>query len=80
MHVIIVRVMRTLGLLIIPNELRNREYIRLNPLEGIDFTEANRRFSDPRTNPEEKERLRPKLRVVKDLFPQKLSEAEPSKK
>ena len=62
------------------NELRNREYIRLNPLEGIDFTEANRRFSDPRTNPEEKERLRPKLRVVKDMFPQKLSEAEPSKK
>lgn len=62
------------------NELRNREYLRLNPLDGIDFTEANRRFSDPRTNPEEKERLRPKLRVVKDMFPQKLSEAEPSKK
>mgnify|MGYP001299436977 FL=1 len=62
------------------NELRNREYLRLNPLDGMDFTEANRRFSDPRTNPEEKERLRPKLRVVKDMFPQKLSEAEPSKK
>jgi len=62
------------------NELRNREYLRLNPLDGMDFTEANRRFSDPRTIPEEKERLRPKLRVVKDMFPQKLSEAEPSKK
>ena len=62
------------------NELRNREYLRLNPLDGMDFTEANRRFSDPRTNPEEKERLRPKLRIVKDMFPQKLSEAEPSKK
>ena len=62
------------------NELRNREYLRLNPLDGMDFIEANRRFSDPRTNPEEKERLRPKLRVVKDMFPQKLSEAEPSKK
>ena len=46
----------------------------------MDFTEANRRSSDPRTTPEEKERLRPKLRVVKDMFPQKLSEAEPSKK
>ena len=62
------------------NELRNREYLRLNPLDGMDFTEANRRSSDPRTNPEEKERLKPKLRVVKDMFPQKLSEAEPSKK
>ena len=62
------------------NELRNREYLRLNPLDGMDFTEANRRSSDPRTTPEEKERLRPKLRVVKDMFPQKLSEAEPSKK
>jgi len=62
------------------NELRNREYLRLNPLDGMDFIEANRRFSDPRTNPEEKERLRPKLRIVKDMFPQKLSEAEPSKK
>ena len=62
------------------NELRNREYLRLNPLDGLNFTEANRRFSDPRTTPEEKERLRPKLRVVKDMFPQKLSEAEPSKK
>ena len=62
------------------NELRNREYLRLNPLDGLNFTEANRRSSDPRTTPEEKERLRPKLRVVKDMFPQKLSEAEPSKK
>ncbi len=61
------------------NDLRNREFVRLNPLLGMDFVEANKRYSDPRTSPEDKERLRPKLDVVKAMYPQKLSEAEPSK-
>ena len=61
------------------NELRDREFLRLFPNEGMSFVMANKKYSDPRTSPEEKERLKPKLSEVKLLFPQKLSEAEPSK-
>lgn len=61
------------------NELRDREFLRLFPNEGMSFVTANKKYSDPRTTPEEKERLKPKLSEVKLLFPQKLSEAEPSK-
>ena len=45
----------------------------------MSFVEANKKYSDPRTSPEEKARLRPLLSEVKIMFPQKLSEAEPSK-
>ena len=61
------------------NVLRNREFARLNPNLGLSFVEADRRYSDPRTSTSEKEVLMPKLAEVKLLFPQKLSEAEPSK-
>jgi biopolymer transport protein ExbD len=61
------------------NELRDREFSRLFPNEGMTFVEANKKYSDPRTSSDEKERLRPKLSEIKLLFPQKLSEAEPSK-
>jgi hypothetical protein len=61
------------------NELRDREFSNLFPNEGMTFVEANKKYSDPRTTSVEKERLRPKLSEVKLLFPQKLSEAEPSK-
>jgi len=61
------------------NELRDREFSSLFPNEGMTFVEANKKYSDPRTSSDEKERLRPKLSEVKLLFPQKLSEAEPSK-
>ncbi len=61
------------------NELRNREFARLNPNVGLTFVEADRKYSDPRTSSSEKEVLKPKLDEVKALFPQKLSEAEPSK-
>ena len=61
------------------NELRDREFLRLFPNEGMSFVIANKKYSDPRPSPEEKERLKPKLSEVKLLFPQKLSEAEPSK-
>lgn len=61
------------------NELRDREFSRLFPNEGMTFVEANKKYSDPRTSTDEKDRLRPKLSQVKLLFPQKLSEAEPSK-
>lgn len=61
------------------NTLRDREFQRLYPMEQMTFTEANKRYSDPRTSPEDKEALKPKLDEVKNLFPQKLSEAEPNK-
>ena len=61
------------------NELRDREFSRLFPNESMTFVEANKKYSDPRTSLEEKERLKPKLAEVKLMFPQKLSEAEPSK-
>lgn len=61
------------------NDLRDREFNRLFPNESMSFVEANKKSSDPRTSSEEKERLKPKLDEVKLMFPQKLSEAEPSK-
>ena len=61
------------------NVLRNREFKRLNPNLGLDFVQANKIYNDPRTSITEKEQLKPLLGEVKLLFPQKLSEAEPSK-
>ena len=61
------------------NDLRDREYTRLNPMKGLTYTEAQKRYDDPRTTSDEKERLRPSLDEVKAMYPQKLSEAEPSK-
>lgn len=61
------------------NVLRNREFARLNPNVGLSYVEADRKYSDPRTSSTEKAALKPKIDVVKLLFPQKLSEAEPSK-
>ena len=46
---------------------------------GINFIDAQKRYSDPRTNLDEKQKLKPLLDSIKVLFPQKLSEAEPSK-
>ena len=61
------------------NELRNREFSRLNPNLGISYVEADLIYSDPRTSADDKSSLKEKLDVVKKLYPQKLSEAEPSK-
>ncbi len=61
------------------NVLRDREFARLYPNAGLSFVAADRKYSDPRTSSNEKEALKPKLDAVKALFPQKLSEAEPSK-
>jgi len=62
------------------NELRDREFQRLNPMTGMSFVEANKTYNDPRTSLDEKARLKPMLDEIKNLFPQKLSEAEPNKK
>ena len=61
------------------NDLRDREFRRLYSNVGLTFVEANKKYSDPRTTPDQKMSLKPKLDVVKGMFPQKLSEAEPSK-
>jgi biopolymer transport protein ExbD len=61
------------------NVLRNREFARLYPNEALTYIEADLRYSDPRTSPEDKSSLKEKLDVIKVLYPQKLSEAEPSK-
>jgi hypothetical protein len=61
------------------NELRNREFLRLYPSIGLNFVDAQKRYDDPRTSADDAEDLKPKLDVVKKMFPQKLSEAEPSK-
>ena len=61
------------------NDLRNREFIRLNPNLGINYVEAQKKYDDPRTSLGEQDKLKPKLEVVKLMYPQKLSEAESSK-
>jgi biopolymer transport protein ExbD len=61
------------------NELRNREFQRSFPNLGINFVEADKRYSDPRTSSEEKAKLKDKIEEIKILIPQKFSEAEPKK-
>ena len=61
------------------NDLRYREFTKLNPLMGMTYVEAQKRYDDPRTSADDKAKLKPKLDEVKAMYPQKLSEAEPSK-
>lgn len=57
------------------NDLRNREAQRLY---GRDYTAMEAEYNDPRTTSESvKEDLKEKLDRIKNLYPQKLSEAEP---
>ena len=62
------------------NELRNREFLRLNPNLGVNYVEAQKKYDDPRTSEDDREELKPKLDVVKKMYQQKLSEAESSSK
>ena len=61
------------------NELRNREFLGLYPSVGLNYVDAQRKYDDPRTSANDSEELKPKLDVIKQMYPQKLSEAEPSK-
>jgi len=61
------------------NVLRNREFARLYPNEALTYVEADLRYGDPRTSSDDKSTLKEKLDVIKALYPQKLSEAGPSK-
>jgi len=55
------------------NVLRDRE---ANRLYNIDFTEMEDAYNDPEFQGD-KDKLKDKINVIKNLFPQKLSEAEP---
>ena len=61
------------------NDLRDREFSSLNPMTGLSYREAQKRYDDPRTSATDKAKLKPMLDEVKAMYPQKLSEAEPSK-
>ena len=59
------------------NELRNREFKRAFPSLDMNFVEAENAYSDARTTPTTKAKLKEKLEQIKMLIPQKFSEAEP---
>ena len=61
------------------NQLRNREFTRLYPEENMTYIEADKRYTDPRTEKTVKEKLKEKISVIKLMYPMKLSEAEPNK-
>ncbi len=57
------------------NDLRNREAQRLF---GQDFVDMEAEFLNPETPSAIRDDLKPKVKRIQDLFPQKLSEAETS--
>lgn len=56
------------------NALRNREAQRMY---GEDFTDMYAAYNDPKTAKSVRDELKPKVEAIQDLYPQKLSEAEP---
>lgn len=56
------------------NQLRDRES---NKLFGTSFTVMDAKYNDARTSEDEKDKLRPKLEQIREMYPEKLSEAEP---
>jgi hypothetical protein len=61
------------------NQLRNREFTRLYPEENMSYIEADKMYTDPRTEKSVKAKLKEKISVIKLMYPMKLSEAEPNK-
>jgi hypothetical protein len=57
------------------NFLRNRE---ANRLFGVDFTEMEKAYKNPEYQGN-KDKLKERIQVIKDMYPQKLSEAEPKR-
>ncbi|PHQ31109.1 ExbD/TolR family protein [Leeuwenhoekiella nanhaiensis] len=58
------------------NQLRDRE---AQKKYGESFVSMEQRYNDPRTSERDKERLKPRLEEIRELYPEKLSEAEPKK-
>lgn len=56
------------------NTLRNREAQRVY---GQDFTKMDADYNDPRTPDDVRDELKPKVKAIQVMYPQKLSEAEP---
>lgn len=57
------------------NQLRDREAQRLF---GTSFTAMEAKYNDSRTGEGAKETLKERIELIKDMIPQKLSEAEPT--
>ena len=60
------------------NELRERERQRLYPNE-VSYAQMEAEFNAARTDQARKDELKPKMEKLQELFPRKLSEAEPKK-
>ena len=58
------------------NELRDRV---ATSQYGESFTSLEARYNDPRTPQEAKDKIKPKIEAIQELYPEKLSEAEPKK-
>lgn len=58
------------------NELRNRE---ANRLFGVDFTEMEASYNNPEYPESKKDQLEERISIIKKMYPQKLSEAEPKR-
>ncbi|GGE18704.1 ExbD/TolR family protein [Psychroflexus salis] len=58
------------------NFLRNRE---ANRLFGTDFTAMEKAFNDPEYPQSKKDKLEDRIKIIKKMYPQKLSEAEPKR-
>ena len=58
------------------NQLRDRV---AQERYGESFIAMEARYNDPRTSDANKDKLKPKLELIRELYPEKLSEAEPKK-
>ncbi len=58
------------------NQLRDRE---AQKAFGQSFVDMESRYNDPRTSPSDKAKLKPRIERIRELYPEKLSEAEPKK-
>ncbi|MEH6405985.1 MAG: biopolymer transporter ExbD, partial [Leeuwenhoekiella sp.] len=58
------------------NQLRDRE---AQKAFGMGFVEMESRYNDPRTSESDKNKLEPRISRIRDMYPEKLSEAEPKK-
>ncbi len=56
------------------NELRDRESMKMY---NVPFTEMEKTYTTPGTSSSIKDKLRPKLERIREMYPEKLSEAEP---
>ncbi|MGB3774610.1 MAG: biopolymer transporter ExbD [Leeuwenhoekiella sp.] len=56
------------------NELRDRESMKMY---NMAFTDMEATYNDPGTNSNTKDKLRPRLERIREMYPEKLSEAEP---